>query len=48
MLFRKRHDTNYRDLKEAPVPEGQHLLEVDDLPYARWRGQGRQRRLVYP
>ena len=31
MLFRKRHDTNYRDLKEAPVPEGQHLLEVDDL-----------------
>ena len=31
MLFRKRYDTNYRDLKEAPVPEGQHLLEVDDL-----------------
>lgn len=31
MLFRKRHDTNYRDLKETPVPEGQHLLEVDDL-----------------
>ena len=31
MLFRKRQDTSYRNLKEAPVPEGQHLLEVDDL-----------------
>ena len=22
---------NYVDLKDQPVPEGQHLLEVDDL-----------------
>ena len=31
MLFRKRQDTSYRNLKEQPVPAGQHLLEVDDL-----------------
>lgn len=31
MLFRKRQDASYRDLKEEPVPAGQHLLEVDDL-----------------
>lgn len=32
MLFgRKKRDENYVDLKELPVPEGEHLLEVDDL-----------------
>ena len=25
---------NYVDLKDQPVPEGQHLLEVDDLKMA--------------
>ena len=26
-----KHDKNYVDLKEQPIPEGQHLLEVDNL-----------------
>lgn len=31
MLFRRKKDVTYRDLKEQPVPDGRHLLEVDDL-----------------
>ncbi|OUP08023.1 ABC transporter ATP-binding protein [Collinsella sp. An2] len=27
----KKNDKNYVDLKTQPIPEGQHLLEVDDL-----------------
>ncbi len=27
----KKQDTNYVDLKTKPIPEGHHLLEVDDL-----------------
>ena len=27
----KKNDSNYVDLKTKPIPEGQHLLEVDDL-----------------
>ena len=27
----KKHDKNFVDLKTQPIPEGQHLLEVDDL-----------------
>ena len=26
-----KRDSHYVDLKEQPVPEGQHLLEVDNL-----------------
>ena len=31
MLFRKKKTGSHTDLKEQPVPEGRHLLEVDDL-----------------
>ena len=30
-MFKKKQDKDYVDLKTQPVPEGHHLLEVDDL-----------------